>query len=92
VAYDIRRGMNEIKIERTGNAYGNYSSEFRIDFPDGTFTMIWSPPFEMSDAEKDSESKEYAETLWKLWQNPNYDRELKTLYEGGELTVLDVVE
>ena len=83
----------EVKVERTGNVYMPYQTEFKVSFPDGSSTLIWSPSYEMSDTEKDTEAMAYAERLWELYEkHPEYNREMKTRYEGGELIIPDVVE
>ena len=85
--------MSGLVVERTGKTFLQHSTEYKISFPDGTSGMIWSPSFEMGDTEKDKEALEYAVELWALYQrHPEYNREMKTRYEGGELIIPDVVE
>ena len=85
--------MSGLVVERTGKFFLPHETEFKISFPDGTSTLIWSPSFEMSDAEKDKEALEYALELWKFFQShPEFDRTMGTRYEGGELIIPDVVE
>ena len=86
--------MSGLVVERTGNSYGINSAEYKITFPDNSSTLIWSPVWnELSDEEEDAGALEYAVELWALYEkHPEYNREIKTRYEGGELIIPDVVE
>lgn len=63
----IQMGENraDVKVERTGKVFSLASSEYKVTYPDGHVSTIWSPPWhETTKGEEEQAALAYARKLY----------------------------